>query len=213
MSERDFPPLGGRDSPVSAQQLNPKDKESYSNALRKSPPAVTPFVPLGSNLDNPMNPYLPPPAGRRTKINKDKNEYRVMERVERVWYSHDLDLNGLDLDEEIEVWSDGEGEVLKEDAQLDALIVLMEAGGVWAATLQGIADNFNKCDKIKLDLPATNLLNTPRVEVPRMPVLSFGSHDKPTRSPKNRGVAPKSVAGGIILRLSTTQLLLTFSLG
>ncbi len=31
MSERDFLPLGGRDSPVSARQLNPKGQESYSN--------------------------------------------------------------------------------------------------------------------------------------------------------------------------------------
>ncbi len=30
-----------------------------------------------------------------------------------------------------------------------------------------------------------------------MPVLSFGSRDEPTRSAKNQGVAPKSVAGGI----------------
>jgi hypothetical protein len=100
-------------------------------------------------------------------------------------------------DEEIEVWSDGEGEVSKEDAQLNALIVLTETGGIRVATLRGITDNFKKCDKIKLDLPATNLLNTPRVEVPWMPVLSFGSRDKPTRSPKNWGVAPKSIAGGI----------------
>jgi hypothetical protein len=144
-----------------------------------------------------MNPCLPPPAGRRTKINEDKNEYQVIERVEREWYSHDPDLNGSDSDEEIEVWSDREGEVSKVDAQLDALIVSTEAGGVRAATLQGIADNCKKCDKIKLDLPATNLLNTPRVEVPWMLVLSFGSCNKPTRSPKNWGVTPKSVARGI----------------
>jgi hypothetical protein len=78
MLERDFWPLGGCNSPVSAQQLNLKGQESYSNAVRKSPSTVTLFVPLGSNLDNPMSPYLPPPAGRRTKINEDKNEYQVM---------------------------------------------------------------------------------------------------------------------------------------
>jgi hypothetical protein len=56
--------------------------------------------------------------------------------------------------------------------------------------LWGIADNFRKCDNIKLDLPATNLRNIPWVEEPWMLRLS-------SRSPnKHRGVAPKSVAAG-----------------
>jgi hypothetical protein len=188
MSEQDFPPLGSQDSPLAARQLNPECQESYSTALRKSPPVVPPSIPFGSNLDNPANLYLPPPAGRRTKINKDRNEYWVIERVEREWYSHDPDLDGSDLYEEIELWGDGEGEVLKKDAQLDTLSVTTEVGGVRAAMLWGIADNFRKCNNIKLDLPTTNLRNIPWVEEPWMSRLSSGSPKE------HRGVAPKSIA-------------------
>jgi hypothetical protein len=85
MLEQDFLPLGSHDSSLAARQLNPECQESYSTALRKSLPAAPPSVPFGSNLDNPANPYLPPPAGWRTKTNKDRNEYRVIERVEREW--------------------------------------------------------------------------------------------------------------------------------
>jgi hypothetical protein len=114
----------------------------------------------------------------------------VIERVEKEWYGHDPDLDESDSNEEIELWGDGDGEVSKEDALLDTLSVTTEAGGVRAAMLRGIADNFKNCDNIKLDLPATNLWNIPRVEEPWISGSSSGSPNK------HRGVAPKSVAAG-----------------
>jgi hypothetical protein len=99
MLEWDFPPLDSRDSPKVALQLNPEVQASYATTLRKPPPVALLLSLPNTCPDTPANPHLPFPAGWRIKINKVRNNYWYIKRVEREWFCHDPNLDGIESDE------------------------------------------------------------------------------------------------------------------